>query len=317
MNDHRGRLALLAGLLAIPLLCGALPATAGSQGRVIGKVTDAKGNAIEGVKITVTTPSLSKFKLELTTDKDGKWATILNDATLKYTYLFEKQGFMAIQQEKKVPVASTGEPLDIEMLTQDQAVSKGLVKTVEDPFTKAYNEAVEKFQADDLEGAMAKAHEAVTLGPDKAVGWSMGAMVAAKQKDWDHVVEMGEKALSLDPENTDLYGPLMQAYRAKGDKAKTAEYEKKFAAANPDKPEILYNQAVTFYNKGDAKSAEPILKKILEAKPDYANAHFLLGMCSLNLGKVPEMKIHLKEYLRLDPKGKEAVTAKEMLEAFK
>jgi hypothetical protein len=29
------------------------------------------------------------------------------------------------------------------------------------------------------------------------------------------------------------------------------------------------------------------------------------------------MKKHLEEYIRLDPKGKEVATAKEMLEAFK
>jgi tetratricopeptide (TPR) repeat protein len=157
----------------------------------------------------------------------------------------------------------------------------------------------------------------MTIAPDRAVAWKLGASIAGKRQEWDSVIEMGEKSLALDPENIELYGPLMDAYRAKGNKAKVAEYEKKFAAANPDKPEILYNQAVDLYNKGDAKAAEPILKRIVDAKPDYAAAHFLLGMVSLNLNKVPEMKLHLKEYLKLDPKGKEAGTAKEMLDAFK
>ena len=109
----------------------------------------------------------------------------------------------------------------------------------------------------------------------------------------------------------------MEAYKAKGNKAKAAEYEKKFIAANPDKPEILYNQAVDFYNKGKFKEAEPILRKILEGAPEYANAHFLLGMACVNLNKIPDMKKHLGEYLRIEPNGKEAATAKEMLEAFK
>ena len=109
----------------------------------------------------------------------------------------------------------------------------------------------------------------------------------------------------------------MEAYKAKGDKAKALEYEKKFIAANPDKPEILYNQAVDLYNKGDFKGADPILRKVIEGAPEYANAHFLLGMSCVNLNKIPDMKKHLEEYIRLDPKGKEVATAKEMLEAFK
>jgi hypothetical protein len=57
--------------------------------------------------------------------------------------------------------------------------------------------------------------------------------------------------------------------------------------------------------------------KVVEAKPDHAKAHFLLGMCDVNLNKIPEMKKHLTEYLKLEPKGSDASTAKEMLDAFK
>jgi len=98
---------------------------------------------------------------------------------------------------------------------------------------------------------------------------------------------------------------------------KAAEYEKKFISANPDQPEVLYNQAVELYNKNDFKGAEPLLRKVVEGKPDFAKAHYLLGMAYVNLNKIPDMKKHLSEYLKLDPKGSDAGTAKEMLEAFK
>jgi len=109
---------------------------------------------------------------------------------------------------------------------------------------------------------------------------------------------------------------LVDAYRAKGDKAKAAEYEKKYIAANPDQPEVLFNRAVDLYNKSDFKAAEPLLLKVVESKPDFARAHYLLGMSCVNLNKIPEMKKHLSEYLKLDPKGADAGTAKEMLDAF-
>jgi Flp pilus assembly protein TadD len=141
--------------------------------------------------------------------------------------------------------------------------------------------------------------------------------MAAAAKEWDKAIADAEKALALDPEATDLYGLLAEGYRTKGDKAKTAEYEKKFAAANPDNPDILYNQAVDLYNKGDFRGAEPVLRKVLEVRPDSAKAHFLLGMACVNLNKIPEMKTHLTEYLKLDPKGADAAVAKEMLDAFK
>jgi hypothetical protein len=40
-------------------------------------------------------------------------------------------------------------------------------------------------------------------------------------------------------------------------------------------------------------------------------------MSCVNLNKIPDMKKHLSEYLKLDPKGADAGTAKEMLDAFK
>jgi tetratricopeptide (TPR) repeat protein len=314
MHAPRTSRALIGTLLALLLLPAGL--FGAQQGRITGKVTDGKGVALADVKIVVTTKAITNFKQELKTDKDGKWGTILNDATLVYFYHFEKLGYMSVDQDKKVPIGGS-EVLDVQLLTQTQAIEKGVVKQVEDPFTMSYNAAVEAYQAGDLDAAFAKAQEAIKLGPDKANAYNLGATIALKKKDWDNTVALGEKSLALEPDNSPLVGMLMEAYRAKGDKAKAAEYEKKYIAANPDQPEILYNQAVERYNKNDFKGAEPLLKKVVEGKPDFAKAHYLLGMAYVNLNKIPDMKKHLSEYLKLDPKGADAATAKEMLEAFK
>jgi len=314
MHAFRTSRALLGTLLVLLLLPSGLFGS--QQGRITGKVTDGKGVALADVKIIVTTKALSNFKQEVKTDKDGKWATILNDATLVYFYHFEKSGYMTVEQDKKVP-AGGQEVLDVQLFTQEQAIEKGVVKVVVDPFTSTYNASVEAYQAGDLDAAFAKAQEAIKLGPDKANAYNLGASIAAKKKDWDSTIALGEKSLALEPDNSSLVGMLMDAYRAKGDKVKAAEYEKKFISANPDQPEVLYNQAVELYNKNDFKGAEPLLRKVVEGKPDFAKAHYLLGMAYVNLNKIPDMKKHLSEYLKLDPKGSDAGTAKEMLEAFK
>ena len=314
MTTNRLTRALAAAGFALLLVTPA--AFAVQQGRISGKVTDGKGNPLADVKITVTTKSLGNFKIELKTDKDGKWGTILNDSTIPYHYKFEKQGYMGVEQDKKVPIGSA-EELNVQLLTQQQAVEQGVVKQVEDPFVSAYNAAVEAFQGGDLDGAWMKAQEAVKAGPEKANAYDLAAKIALKRKDWDSVIAMGEKSLGLEPDNPALIGGLMEAYRSKGDKAKAAEYEKKYIAANPDQPDVVYNQAVDAYNKGNFKEAEPLLLKVVEAKPDHAKAQYLLGMTSVNLNKIPQMKKAFAEYLKLDPKGADAPTAKEMLDAFK
>ncbi|MEO6327137.1 MAG: carboxypeptidase-like regulatory domain-containing protein, partial [Thermoanaerobaculia bacterium] len=181
---------VMAALVVLALVATAPALLAIQQGRIMGTVTDAKGAPMEGVKVLITTPSITNFKVNLTTGKDGKWGTILNDATLKYHYRFDKEGYLPTEQDKKVPIGGS-EVLDVQLLNQAQAVEKGIVKQVVDPFTNAYNDAVEKFQADDLEGAMLKADEATKAGPDKANGFDLATKIAYKKKDWDKVIEWG------------------------------------------------------------------------------------------------------------------------------
>lgn len=314
MTKRHLRAAKAAALAAL-LAAGAV--FAGAQARVSGKVTDGKGVPLADAKIVITTKALGNFRMELKSDKDGKWGTILNDATLKYDYHFEKQGYMAVDlPDKKIGVGESF-VMDVQLYTQQQAIEKGVVKAVEDPFVAAYNATVESYQAGDMDAAWAKVQEAVKAGPDKANGLDLAAKIASKRKDWDSAIGYGEKSLAIEPDNTALIGVLMEAYRAKGDKAKAAAYEKKYIAANPDQPDVIYNQAVEAYNAGKFKDAEPLLLKVVEAKPDHAKAQYLLGMTSVNLNKIPQMKKAFGEYLKLDPKGPDAPTAKEMLDAFK
>jgi hypothetical protein len=48
-----------------------------------------------------------------------------------------------------------------------------------------------------------------------------------------------------------------------------------------------------------------------------AMGHYLLGMVSFNLNKKAAAKEHFQKYLELDPNGKEAATARELLPLLK
>ena len=102
-----------------------------------------------------------------------------------------------------------------------------------------------------------------------------------------------------------------------GDKKAAGEWRKKYEDVNADSPEMLYNKGVEAYNKGKMKDAEASLSKAVQAKPDLAMGHFLLGMVSFNLNKKAAAREHLQKYLELDPNGKEAATAKELLPLVK
>src|SRR4029077_12646207 len=88
-------------LAALLVLLPAIPALAGTQGRATGKVLDSAGNPVEGVTITITTPSIKTFKISVTTRKDGTYGFIVNDATMLYDLKLEKDGFVGINLAKQ------------------------------------------------------------------------------------------------------------------------------------------------------------------------------------------------------------------------
>jgi tetratricopeptide (TPR) repeat protein len=301
---------------ALVLATAALRLYAGAEGRVLGRVTDAvTGKGIEGVKITITSPVVRTFKLELTTKADGKWERLFVDAVPKYHYKFEKEGYQTIEDDYKIKIGDMNAQLDLKLTPATAAAPAQEVKA--DPFVENFNAAVEAYQANDLETASTKIAAATQAGPDKANGFDLGARIAYKKKDWDKTIEYGEKSLKLDSDNPDVTTMLLEAYKAKGDKEKVKEYQEKFNSQNADKPEFVLNNAVALFNKGDFKGAEPLLKKVLAAQPENPKAHYLLGMSYANLGKIGDMRTHLNEYLKLEPSGKDANAAKEMLEAYK
>lgn len=296
---------------------------AGAQARLKGRVTDSAGNPMEGVTVTLTTPNLRLFKATMKTDKKGEYGTIVNDATMPYHVRFEKEGFVASESDKKIPVGDIG-VVDVKLQSTAQAGeaarAAGGAAAAPSPSEQAavvFNEGVDLLTAGNKPAAEAKFLEAVGKNPDLPQGWQGLAVLSNGKKDWAKTLEYGQKALDLDPSLTQLYGTMANAAAQSGDKKAAAEWEAKFAQANPDTPEMLYNKGIEAYNAKKVKDAETLLLKAVEAKPDFAIAHFWLGMASFNLNKKSAAREHLAKYLELDPDGAEAATAKEILPLVK
>jgi tetratricopeptide (TPR) repeat protein len=295
---------------------------AGAQARLKGRVTDTAGNPIEGVTITLTTPNLRIFKVNLKTDKKGEFGTIVNDATMPYHLKFEKEGFVPSEADKKIPVGDVG-VVDAKLQSTAEAgqAARGRGAAAGPSPTEqaalVFNEGVDLLTAGKKAEAEAKFLEAVGKNPDLPQGWQALAVLANEKKAWAKTLEYGQKALELDPSLTALYGTLANAATQSGDKKAAAEWEAKYAEANPDTPEMLYNRGVEAYNNKKVKDAEALLTKAVEAKPDFAIAHFWLGMASFNLNKKGAAREHLEKYLELEPNGAEAATAKEILPLVK
>ncbi len=289
----------------------------------MGTVTDSAGAPVDAVSVVVTTPNLTTFRFVVKTDAKGRYSTILNDCTMPYHVSFEKDGYVTKSADQKIAIGDSG-VIDMKILKTSEvaaapghAASAPAAPSKNDEAIIAFNAGVEAINAGDKAAAQAKFQEAVAKNPDLPAGWQALTQLAVEKKDWPKVLEYGQKALDLDPSLTNLYPVLAEASKQTGDTKGAAEWTAKHAEANPDSPEILYNKGIQAYNKGKMKDAEAALTQAVEAKPDYANAHFYLGMAAFNLNHKAVAKEHLQKYLDLDPSGKEAGTAKEILPLLK
>ena len=293
-----------------------------AQCRLVGTVTDSSGAPIDGVTLTITTPSLKIFKTTQKTDAKGKYSVVLQDCTMPYHISFEKEGFITAGEDKKIPINDQG-TLDMTLKRTSEAAKPAAgapgapaaapAKSGSDQAVESFNAGVEAMNKGDKAVAETKFQEAVAKNPDLPAGWQALTILAYEKKDYAKALEYGNKALDLDPSMTNLYPMMAESAKATGDKKAAAEWTSKYAEANPDSPEILYNKGIDAYNKGKMKDAEAALTKAVQAKPDFANAQFYLGMASFNLNHKDSAKEHLQKYLDLEPNGKEAGTVKEIL----
>jgi tetratricopeptide (TPR) repeat protein len=291
----------------------AAAALAAAQGRLTGTVTGPDGAPLPGVVLTVTTPNLTTFKLTVKTDKKGQYALIVNDATIPYKLHYELEGYVPYEENKKL---SIGEATVVNVKLQKPAAAVTVV-SVADQAAISYNEGIELLNGGDKAGAESKFREAVAKNPDLPQGWQGLAVLAYQNKDWTKVLEAGQKATDLDPTLTSLYPMMIEAAKQKGDKKAADEWHAKYAEANPDTPEVIYNKGVDALNKKKMQEAADFFAQAVEAKPEFALAHYQLGIVSFNLKKNAAAREHLEKYIELDPNGSEVETAKELLSVLK
>ena len=299
-------------LALVVLAAFAANAFAIGEARITGKILDAvTKKPIEKAVITVVATEGKTFKQEYPAKNDGTYAVFLLDGTLHYEFTYSAAGYQPYKETMKLKL---GEPnLKDVYLTPGNAAPAGgtgaVAQAKADPAVEAYNAGAELANEGKNAEALAKFQEAVAAKPDLAAGWQALAKLYARVKDYPKAIEAANKALSFDSEETDMYAVLYEGYSKTGDKAKADEAKKKM----PANAGVLFNDAAKLINANKDGEAEPLLKQAIAADEKFAPAYYELGMIYVRAGKSADAKANLQKYLELQPTGKDAATAKEML----
>lgn len=307
------RKTLALSVLALMVVAG--NAFALGEARIQGKITDAATHKpIPFAEIIVDAVTGHTVHNEYKADKDGVYRFLILDGTLSYKFTYKAAGYANVEQTMKLTLGDIN--------TKDVTMAPGSGKTQAagapaaakaNPAVAAYNEGAELANAGKVPEAIAKVEEAVTAKPDLTAGYEALAKLYLRAKNYDKAIDRANKVLEIDTDNQDMFGVLNEAYTAKGDKTKAGEYRKKL----PADAASMFNEAAHLINSGKDAEAEPLLKSAIAANDKFGPAYYELGMLYVRTQKNADAKTNLQKYLELEPNGKDAATAKEMLNYVK
>lgn len=301
-------------LCLMTLLFVAANAFAVGEARLNGKVLDAATKQpIPDAKITLDATESKTVHQEAKPKKDGSYALFVLDGTIRYKFTVSAPGYATYEEVVKLKL---GEPnqKDVELQKGGGAPAGGAPAVAKaDPAVVAYNEGAELANAGKSDEAIAKFESALALKPAFTPALIALAKLHLKTKSYPKAIDAAKKALEIDEEDTDMWAVLTNSYDATGDKAAAAE-ARKHLPANAGQ---LFNDAAKLINSGKDDEAEKLLKQAVSADATMARAYYELGMIYVRSGKAADAKANLQKYLELEPTGKDAATAKEMLNYLK
>jgi tetratricopeptide (TPR) repeat protein len=315
-KSQRSVLALVAGLVAF-----AAPALAQSTGMIKGKVVDSANQVVEGATVILETKDSGARRFKVTTNKKGEYIQIgLQPGS--WTVTASKDGIGEAKADVRIGLGAA-EQIDL-TLAKAGAGGGGTMSKEEaakqEAMQKAFNEGIAATQAGKLDEAIAKFSEAKAVNPDcYACQFNIGLSYAAK-KDVPKAEEAFLAASALKPESPEPFNQMANMYNAakQFDKAAqmAAEASKRSggtAGGGGASAESLFNQGVVLWNGQKYAEAKVQFEAAAKARPDYAEAHYWLGMASLNTGAMPAARTSFENYLKYAPTGQYAEQVKTFL----
>ena len=318
--------------IVLILLLG-LPALA--QNRIVkGKVTNDKGESIQGVEIKIQGIDV-KREYTVKTDKKGEYF-YMGIPYGQYRIVARAAGYQpdfaagvqpSISEEKvvdfklipgqdrKLPFEMTA--AEIEKAKQDAAKAEKQ-KQASGEVKAAFDAALALSAQGKHEEALVEFKKALEKDAEQPYIQANMADTLSKLGRNDEALAAYEKAISLKPDDAAMYTNMGVLLGKMGKTAESQEAFKKAATVNPGAAgQNFYNLGATLVNAGKAAEAAEAFKQAIAADPNFAEAYYQLGIClSGNQATMPDAIKALQKYIEIGQKADQVEVAKQLISAL-
>ena len=324
------------GFLGLFLFLMTLAVPAIAQNRIVqGKVTDDKGQVIQGAAISIQALDSKTRQFNTKTDKKGTYIYMGIPAG-DYRVVVRAKGFAPSFKQPIKPTISEPSVVDIQLNPGPDVklpfeLSEQELKQLQEEVEKAEKRKQASAEVQGLfdaglklasegkhEEAIAEFKKALELDPEQSNIMGNMADSYSKMDKNNEAVEIYQKAIAVNPNDAALYTNLGVVLSKMGKNTESQEAFKKAASLNPaSSAQNYYNIGATLVNNGKAQEAAESFKQAIAADPNFAEAYYQLGMClSGRQETMPEAIKALEQYIKIGQKPDQVEVAKQIIAAL-
>jgi Flp pilus assembly protein TadD len=303
----------------------------GQEGAISGKVLGRDGKPLQGAAVRIESASANELdevktnksggynitgllqgKYKVTLIVDGHAAMVRGETTGDEIYVVSGQEQTVNFDMRKAPATP---PPDVAPLS-----AKGKVdKKASDEMRAAFAAGMAALKAQNYDEAIKQLQLAGEKDPSQAAIFGNLGLAFLRSKKYSDAVEPFRKSIALNPGDAGVHASLSMALGESGKIDEARQEVDEVAKLDPSKAgQGYFNVGAILLEQGKSKEGVDLFKKAIEVDPKYAASYYQLGVAYFGSpDTIPSAIPMLQKYLELDPNGRDAEAAKQLLAAAK
>ena len=289
------------GLAATIAVLGAVPSGAGVEASVGGTITDAEGNRLQGVLVTVFSSEESRSD---STNKKGRFRVMVMDSTQRLMIRLEKEGYETIEEPLQ---AAVGEAVNKNWTMTAVVATGGLEGN--SAAIEAYNAGATAFNAGDPALARSSFESALELDPDFIEARKVLTLVYFQLQEWDLAAGAARLVSDVEPDNDAALKIGFDSSSQLGDRQRAELFLDRLVALGPapDTATRVFNYGVGDLREGKREAAVARFEAAIDMDPTLGAAYAGLASLFLEDGLYDKALESADRLLAVDPGSAEGL----------